>query len=287
MREPTTFGTSPATLKRNFRTCFSGIWRSTPQKRGFYMLSIRLACRRLAGTTNKDTMKKYEKPWHAALAQCAVEHFYYVTETGKSWAGPIEHATFRVVTGPWEDCFQKRPLIPEEGDLPQPKPNQEWWEYGFPLKAGAIYQHIEPDGWKCEAKAGTTSWEYRPYKPGPPIAFLYYIVSFPRSAADCESWVRHVLGPKPDKADLAELREIAAAFYEIAPRSASARSSWNSRYGIIPKKDIIAEKDCKKAPLRSCRETSGGQEHRGTADFQEWHARRRIGCGPEGSPRTA
>ncbi len=177
----------------------------------------------------------YDKKWHAALDTCIVEHFHYVTETGKSWAGPIECATFRVETAGLEYCLKQRPLL--DFDLRKPKTEQERWEYEymFPVKAGAVYQHIEPDGWKGDAKEGTTSWEYRPYKAGPPIAFLYYVVAIPRAATDCDFWVRHVLGKKPDKGDLAELREIAAAFYGIAPKSESAKKFVEQQVWYHPK----------------------------------------------------
>ena len=41
-----------------------------------------------------DLILRPEKPWHAMSKGCIVEHFNYITETGCSWAGPIEKATF-------------------------------------------------------------------------------------------------------------------------------------------------------------------------------------------------
>ncbi len=122
-------------------------------------------------STRKDqeTLPRYEKRWHAALELCFIESFYYVTETGKSWAGPIEHATFCVETAGLEYCLKHRPM--RDFDLPNPKTAQEQWEYAttIPMIGGAFYQSIEPDGGKFDAKTGTTTWEYRNYKPGEPL----------------------------------------------------------------------------------------------------------------------
>ncbi len=243
----------PNDSEKKFSSVFLWDMAFDPAETRVLHVAYRLGMSQGVGTTNKDTMKKYEKPWHAALASCAVEHFYYVTETGKSWAGTIEHASFRVVIGSWEDCLQKRP-VQFDGEPTEPKPNQQWWQYGFPLKTGSVYQHIEPEGWKSEhhesnSTLDTKTWEYRPYKAGPPIAFLYYIVAFPRTVADCESWVRHVLGPKPSKADLAELREIAAAFYGIAPKSASAKKFVEQQIWYHPKEGYRPREGLQEAPL--------------------------------------
>jgi hypothetical protein len=176
---------------------------------------------------------QHAKKWHAGLEVCWVEHFHYITETGKSWAAPIEHASFRVQTGYLEDCLAQRPLMDVEP--PEPRLDQQPVEYDFPLKAGAIYSRITPDGWtdsQSEAQSeedfyrnapcAARLWEYRNYKAGEPLCFAYYMVAFPRADNDCDCWVRHILGRRPGKADLAELREITAAFYGIAPHSESA-----------------------------------------------------------------
>lgn len=203
-------------------------------------IGYQLSMSQALSSTRKDFrvtggLVKHEKRWHATLETCFVEFLQYVTETGKSWAGPIEHATFHIETAGLAECVKRRPLLPF--DPPDPKPNMEEWEYGsyFPMKTGAFYQRIEPDGGKVDAKTGVTTWEYRPFKAGAPFALAYYIVAIPATAADCDCWVRQVLGKKPSKADLAELREIAAAFYGIAPQSASAKKFVEQQIWYHPK----------------------------------------------------
>src|SRR5206468_1272175 len=98
----------------------------------------------------------------------------------------------------------------------------------FGMKLRTVYPRISPEGWKPayipELRPGDSKPQYEPdgivwnfenYKPGPPLNFTYYLVGFPKSAADCDSWTRRVLGKTPTKADVLELREIVAAFFGV------------------------------------------------------------------------
>jgi hypothetical protein len=181
---------------------------------------------------SKEGLPRYEQAWHKTLEMCYVERFSYITETGKAWTGPIESATFRVMTGEWEYFWQKRPLLVTV--QPEPESDQMKWAEYF-LMAGATYRGVEPDGCQYDDRTGTMTWQYRPYKPGAPLRFSCNVVAIPRTAADCKSWVRLILGSKPSKADLAELREIVAAFYGIAPKSASAKQFVEQQIWYHPK----------------------------------------------------
>jgi hypothetical protein len=193
-------------------------------------------------------MPYHAKKWHAALEVSWVEHFSYVTETGKSWAGPIEHAVFRVQTEDLEKCLAKRDLM----DQAPPQRPKDWaFGYSFPMKAGAIYEESLPKGWKRmkvswrteiawyrDSESDGKVWEYRDYQSGEPLVFVYYVVAIPRAARDCDSWVRRVLGNDPNKADLSELREIVAAFYGIAPQSTSATRFAEQQVWYHPKNGL-------------------------------------------------
>ena len=50
---------------------------------------------------------QYEKPWHERVELCMVLYFSYITETGRSWVGPIDKATFRVSNTGFEHCLRK------------------------------------------------------------------------------------------------------------------------------------------------------------------------------------
>jgi hypothetical protein len=236
----------PHDLAKKFSRLFVWDMAFDPAETKVLHVAYQIGMSQAGGRTRKEvTIEKasapYCKPWHGALESCYAEFFHYVTETGKSWAGPIEKATFRVQTGAWERCLGERLLT--DAEPPEPKPQQEWWDYEFPLKAGAIYQIISPEGWKYEhwennPAEDARTWEYKNYKPGEPLSLIYYVVAIPRAAADCDSWVRHVLGSTPRREDLEELREIAAAFYGIAPRSPSAAKFVEQQVWYHPKKGL-------------------------------------------------
>jgi hypothetical protein len=192
----------------------------------------------------------YEKPWYARIAACEVVHFSYITETGQSWAGPIEKATFRVRNNVFEHCLRKFPEyvggnpadlpagaeIPDEDRSPAGAGSMADLGFVFGMKLGAVYARISPEGWKPayipEIAPGEPRpqyepdgivWKFENYKPGPSLNFTYYLLGFPETAADCDPWVRRVLGKTPTKVDMLELREIVAAFFGVAPQTASVK----------------------------------------------------------------
>ena len=206
--------------------------------------------------TNKDTEKwmksHYEKPWHRTLEACLIEHFNYITETGRSWAGPIEEATFRVETGGFEGYLDRRPtvpgrdlalfakqLVPESQisliDAPKTEVKDLFPETKF---AATLYREISPDGGKYDSEHGVMTWEFRNFQPGPALRFQYYFVMIAEDASDCDAWVNLVLGAKPKKTNVLELREIAAAFYGIAPNTESAKKFAEQQIWYHPKKWI-------------------------------------------------
>ena len=54
---------------------------------------------------NPNTIQPEEKLWRIGTTVCVVVGFSYITETGQSWAGPIEKATFRVENTVFEHCL--------------------------------------------------------------------------------------------------------------------------------------------------------------------------------------
>jgi hypothetical protein len=206
--------------------------------------------------TNKDKEQfvrlRYEKPWHRTLEACCVEHFHYITETGRSWAGPIEKAVFRVETGGFEWCLDRRPGIPGSDlarfaaqldpvsflrlmDAPEKTIKDLFPETKF---VATVYREVSPDGWKYKSESEVTAWEFRDFQPGSPLRFHYYFVMIPEDGADCDAWARLVLGAKPKNTEVMELREIAAAFYGIAPRTESPKKFVEKQIWYHPKKGL-------------------------------------------------
>lgn len=206
--------------------------------------------------TNKDKEKwdlpHYEKPWHRTLEACFLEHFNYITETGRSWAGPIEKATFRVEMGGFERYLDRRPTVPGRDlalfakqldiesqisliDAPKKEIKDLFSETKF---AATLYREVSPDEGKYDSERGLMTWEYRNFQPGPDLRFQYYFVMIAEDATDCDAWVSLVLGAKPKKTDVLELREIAAAFYGIAPHTESAKKFAGQQIWYHPKKGM-------------------------------------------------
>jgi len=210
-----------------------------------------------AGTTRKagatETIlnpPEYDKPWHARIEACVVVYFSYVTETGQSWAGPIGKATFRVENIVFEHCLRKFPeyvggnpadhppglAMREEGPSDADVGSMANLGFVFGMKLGTVHRRISPEGWKPayipeippgepkpQYEPNGIAWKYENYKPGPPLTFTYYLLGFPETAADCDPWVRRVLGKAPTKTDVLDLREITAAFFGVAPQTASVK----------------------------------------------------------------
>jgi len=233
-----------------------------------YILPMSVA----AGTTrNVDDKEKtqfpakHEKPWHVRVEACMVVYFSYITETGQSWAGPIEKAAFRVRNNGFDHCLRKSPEFvggdpadfPPGMELPDEDPNSSqpgsMADLGFVLglKLGTVYPRISPEGWKPayipelppgkpkpEYEPDGIAWQFENYKPGPPLRFTYYLVGFPEAVADCDPWVRRVLGKTPKKADVLELREIVAAFFGVVPQTASVKRLAEQQVWYNPKSRV-------------------------------------------------
>jgi hypothetical protein len=202
----------------------------------------------LANTTNKEGLvavfygRSAVRPWQSRIEACITLYCTYVTETGKSWAGPIENARFRFVNRGFERDLRKLPEVIEDNS-PEPSSQKDRSaesanDMGFVpgMKFGTVYLRILPEGSKPAARgdaplgqtpsaenADGIGWEFENYKPGEPLVFVYYLLNFPQTPAECDPWVRQVLGKEPAKADILELREVLAAFFGVPPQTGPVR----------------------------------------------------------------
>jgi hypothetical protein len=169
----------------------------------------------LASTDKRESMaervkRPAEKQWYDGFGGGLMEYFGYVTETGQSWAGPIERATFRVQVAGFEKYLQHRGLL----DV---YPDGATDEVFLGIRSHTAYREVSPEGWVL--KGEWLQWEYAPYKPGKLIEVSYYLVPVPRTADDCAGVVKGLLGQEPKKEDLQDLREIVAAYYGLTPKT--------------------------------------------------------------------
>ncbi len=115
------------------------------------------------------------------------------------------------------------------------------------MKFGTFYRHFLPEDWKTASRADAPlgqgsadgiGWEFENFKPGEPLLFSYYFLNFPQTPAECDSWVRLVLGKAPPKFDILELREVLAAFFGVPPQSDSVRRIVEKEVWYNPKSKL-------------------------------------------------
>jgi len=160
----------------------------------------------LASSAKDWKSSEYEKHWYEGLEGCMLEWFGYVTETGLSWSGKIEKATFRVYVKGFEEYLLNRPLM--EGmaaeDISETREK-------FPVWSPTIFRLIEPDDWKKDEK-GFIELVYENYAPAQNLMFHYYILSMPQNRDDTISLIQHLGKVGFAQSDYQDLLDIFRAY---------------------------------------------------------------------------
>ncbi len=220
----------------------------------------------------------YSKDWYYALTPCVGESFEYVTITGQSWAGPIKNAKFNLYVEGFEQYLANRfiverpPLTKEERAALEKAAKEEAEEVRKSLKeeskdkppiSGAeldamvgaemrrarfdwhvkdclIHREIGPPGWR--GKDGMVSWDFKNYHPKESLQVTYRLTLLPKTPEGVPSLIKQVLGSKPTKEDLSDLREIYLAWWGVRPNSKAVREFVSNQYWYSPKTGMTAEK---------------------------------------------
>jgi hypothetical protein len=184
--------------------------------------------------------EKQGKEWYSKLEEAIGEVLFYVTETGQSWAGPIEDADFEIHVREFErylanrGVFESTPRTANQDDKTE-KPDDS----GL-TKNCLIHRRIWPNGWK--EKDGILTWHFKNYRPKEPIGVNYTLTYLPKTSENMPSIVRYVLGEKPSREDVDDLREIFMASWGIAPKSKSVQQFVSNQIWYSPKKDMTVDK---------------------------------------------
>jgi hypothetical protein len=160
---------------------------------------------------------------------CSVMQFSgYITETGSSWAGNVEAATFTVITDPFEYALNTRGLF---DDLRRKDPTRaKQVEARFPVRHPWWFRQITPDGWqKIE---GGVRWQYKNFKPKEAISVTYYLTQFPRLPEEVGPFVEAVRGKTGANLPLA--RELLLAIWGKEPESDQAKASASRQVWYAP-----------------------------------------------------
>lgn len=169
----------PGDKDKKFKNLF--LWEmsfaphETKTLRVTYSMPISMA---LASTASNVESANYDKQWYDSLEGCMLEWFGYITETGRSWSGTIEKATFKVYIRGFEEYLKQRSMT-EEMDAEEGQKDQK----KFPVLSPTIFRITEPSKWKYSDN-GFLELTLNDYEPDENILFHYYILSIPQTVDD-------------------------------------------------------------------------------------------------------
>lgn len=125
--------------------------------------------------------RNYERPWLQKLEECYRENIGYVTETAKSWHGPIEKAEFTVSLEKIEKCFD-HPF--EDRRIVYENDGKEIIEE--PILNPIVFRKMTPPKWVCQSEH-IYKLEIENSKPEENLHFVYYhLRRFPKGASDAK-----------------------------------------------------------------------------------------------------
>jgi hypothetical protein len=202
----------------------------------------------LASGAKEEHGQKYAKHWYGNLEAGLVESFGYVTETGRSWAGPVEKAEIHVYLGGFEKYLSARRVV-ENPEASEEHPDGKGSRQGFLdsyCKDWLMHRQIEPKGWT--EKDGTVTWQFKGSVPEGPVAVSYLLVGVPQSVDGLRALVQSTLvakpaapGPKADNpfadAEAKEAVEISAS--KLADNLADLREILLASWGIAPHREPV------------------------------------------------
>ena len=180
-----------------------------------------------------------DHPWMRLISTGMAEFGGYTTETGSSWSGNVEKATFKVITLPFEQYLHHRGLF--ETDSVE---MQKMLAEDYPVHNAFTYCDVKPAGSKPVEDG--IQWQYEDFKPKDAISFAYYQIQFPRAKADVDPWVDAIVRDIPDAhqqaAELSIVRQILLATYGQEPTDPTARNFAENQIWYAPNKDFTISK---------------------------------------------
>ena len=173
-------------------------------------------------STDPDpSTSRFARSWYQVFdGACICEEVAYLTDSGSSWKGPVESASYSVRTGGtdfWMGSRQDWPLATIYPDIDHsPEPHV--------LKIGLAYLDAPSGRWKYDPENGCYCAKMSKADASIPVVrFPWYVTFLPRDPHQCDVVVRELLGPHPSRAEVLELLEIVEAFYGRPPKTESVR----------------------------------------------------------------
>jgi hypothetical protein len=204
--------------KQRYKGVF--LWEMIFAPRELKVLQVRYEIELSFTLADMDTIySPYAKDWYEALNGAYLEYFEYVTETAKSWAGPVEKAVFRaeiadfklylfnrgVFEQSYYDSWQAEASADSTRRMPPPSNHT------------LIKDCISPKGW--HERDGKVEWSFENYAADSNLSFQFWLSIIPREPSGIDTLVSLLFGQYPRSEDLSDLREIIAAFMGIPPQT--------------------------------------------------------------------
>ena len=166
-------------------------------------------------------------PWLEQQPGALLEFFEYVTATGASWAGSIEHAEFIIHSRQFEEYLAARPpmeLSPlERAAMVDAQPSAL-----FGPHATRFVREIEPKGYATKTLEDrpevqrSVRWTHAPFEAGEPIECRYFKSVMPSTPEGAQALFKQLT--EEHGADAALVRQYISAWMGIEPTDETLRS---------------------------------------------------------------
>lgn len=165
-----------------------------------YQLPISLTAASSLREPDKDrvSLSQLEKTLEPAIRV----FFAYITETGASWAGPIESARFSVEFKDLKETISNKTFADMFG-----APGEEKDKPAM-LRKPTVFVKTSPDRFNS-TKNETAQWYSAPYEPGDPIRVDFWLTWIPNHPAHLPFFIEAAYKTsKPPREKLVQLRDV-------------------------------------------------------------------------------
>ncbi len=207
----------PGDKENKFRHVF--LWDMTfaPKEEKILQVSYSMTGYRGLGLTwpkPYDWKNPPKQAYVSMMEMAVVQGFGYVTATGKSWAGPIEKATFKILgLDNFEEYLTLRGALEDSPAMKRAGHKKD--EMLKLLQAGQRIRVLEPSNWQesTERNRLILTLEYAPFEPGVKLELGYIFSFLPRDVDGLENLLQSL--DKAEKLDAAGRKNIADIILEF------------------------------------------------------------------------
>jgi hypothetical protein len=164
----------------------------------------------------------YAKPWYRLLVGATLEYFQYVTTTGVSWAGTINHADFSANVIEFQHYLLSRGMLDQSiyDSLREDYTSHPREYSSIPIANKVLVKAVvTPGGWTEHDDIMEKRCD--DFRPDTNLSFQFWLTGMPSTPDGIDTFIATYFGEKVSPDDISDLWEIYAAFFGIPPRSES------------------------------------------------------------------